>query len=415
MSEIIRNLLRRKLRSSLTIFGICIGILALVLLGSISEMMNRSISLALEYLTGQITVTSRGMGESSGMLTGEQVAKIGTIPGVKGVQRQVSVPIMEKDGSGDSGGFSVGNAVMGLGMDFAVDGQNRNFRYPIAHGRMIKPGERGVVVLGADVAFRRKVGPGDQVEFSKRRFKVVGVMSRTLSMPDSQALFPIEDARELLLEGNPFLKEVTKQAELLRGFAGMFGLKGMTGGMSFDARELTTQVAVGWEDGTDPDELAGRIKKDVSGTSVLAPSKMKKQIEQGMVVFSLIVFGTALIALVVGALSIINTMVTAISERTGEIGLKKALGAQTRDIVAEYLQEAAAIGTLGGALGVLLGAGLVFLLNWKMASSGFQLFLLTPRLAVGAVLFAGLLGVLAGIYPALRAARLQPVAALREN
>lgn len=424
MSEIIRNLMRRRLRSALTVFGICVGILALVLLGSISEMINRSISLGTQYLTGQITVTGGGMGHESGMLSKTQIEKIKAVPGVSGVQGQVSVPLAENGKGGEGGFMSFADTVMGLGIDFSVTELNRNFTLPLTSGRWIKSGERGVVVLGADVAFRKKVDVGDPVSFAGKRFEVVGVLERTLSVPDGMAIFAIDDARELLLESNPFLKEVAKQAEMLRAFMGFSGLsKGLgtaIGGggsltLDFDPRELTTQVAVGWKDGTDPDKLAEAIKKAVPGTTVLAPSKMKEQMEQGLVIFNLIIFGTALIALVVGALSVINTMITAISERTAEIGLKKALGAETRDIVVEYLKEAATIGLAGGLLGVLLGAALVFFLNWKTASTGIQIFLLTPRLAIGAILFAGFLGVVAGIYPALRAARLQPVDALRED
>jgi ABC-type antimicrobial peptide transport system permease subunit len=108
-------------------------------------------------------------------------------------------------------------------------------------------------------------------------------------------------------------------------------------------------------------------------------------------------------------------MIMAVSERFREIGLKKAVGAHTGQVLREYLVEATLIGFLGGAIGFALAAGLTSLVNLAGRASNQELFLVTPRLTAIALGFAVVLGVLAGLVPAFRAARLDPVRALRST
>jgi putative ABC transport system permease protein len=106
-------------------------------------------------------------------------------------------------------------------------------------------------------------------------------------------------------------------------------------------------------------------------------------------------------------------MAMSVAERTREIGIKRAIGARRRRIVRELVVEAGVIGTIGGLLGVALGAFVVVLVNEAGRSSGTVLFELTPGTAAFALAFSTVLGVIAGIIPAWSAARLDPVAALR--
>jgi putative ABC transport system permease protein len=116
---------------------------------------------------------------------------------------------------------------------------------------------------------------------------------------------------------------------------------------------------------------------------------------------------------VVGGLSVINTMAMSVTERTREIGIKRAIGGSRRRIVRELVAEAGLIGVIGGVLGLALGALVVFLANEAGRGSGTILFDLTAGTAVFAVAFSTILGMVAGIVPAWSAARLDPVQALR--
>jgi putative ABC transport system permease protein len=108
-------------------------------------------------------------------------------------------------------------------------------------------------------------------------------------------------------------------------------------------------------------------------------------------------------------------MTMSISERTKEIGLKKAVGAKPRSIMAEYLTEAGIIGLMGGSLGVGLGYLITNTINAALEKSGDKVFLLSPRLAIGSLIFSLVLGVVAGIYPAYYAVKINIVKALREE
>jgi len=109
----------------------------------------------------------------------------------------------------------------------------------------------------------------------------------------------------------------------------------------------------------------------------------------------------------------VNTMIMAVTERFREIGLKKAVGAHTGHVLREYLAEATVIGLVGGGLGYLLGVILTNVINLAGRASNLELFLVTPTLTAIALGFSVALGALAGVIPAFRAARLDPVTALR--
>ena len=121
----------------------------------------------------------------------------------------------------------------------------------------------------------------------------------------------------------------------------------------------------------------------------------------------------ALISLVVGGLSVINTMAMSVTERTREIGIKRAIGGSRRRIIRDLVAEAGLIGLIGGVLGLALGVIVVLVANEAGRASGTILFDLTVGTAAFAVAFSTVLGMVAGIVPAWSAARLDPVQAIR--
>jgi putative ABC transport system permease protein len=180
-----------------------------------------------------------------------------------------------------------------------------------------------------------------------------------------------------------------------------------------DTATLVTGVTVYGNHGVNLDNLADTINNQVGGVKATKPSTIVKSFKSGGALFTAITTGAALLALIVGGLSVINTMLMAVTERVREIGLKKAVGAHTRHILREYLLEATLIGAIGGTIGLLLGWGITSLVNAATAASNLSLFLVSWRLVIIALVFSVGLGAIAGIIPALRASRMDPVRALR--
>jgi putative ABC transport system permease protein len=151
----------------------------------------------------------------------------------------------------------------------------------------------------------------------------------------------------------------------------------------------------------------------VDNSATLTGAEFDEQVGASTAIFNAIIVGVAIISLVVGGLSVINTMAMSVAERTREIGIKRAIGGSRGRIIRALVAEAGLIGLIGGLIGLGLGALVVVLANEAGRASGTVLFDLTPETAIFAVGFSTILGMLAGIIPAWSAARLDPVTALR--
>src|SRR5207237_7888596 len=180
-----------------------------------------------------------------------------------------------------------------------------------------------------------------------------------------------------------------------------------------DPTTLATGINVYAKPGVDLDKLAQKINDTVPGVSAIAPSTLVNAFKSASVFLTAITTGAALLALIVGGLSVVNTMLMAVTERVREIGLKKAVGAHTYHVLREFLLEATLIGAIGGSIGLLLGWGITSLVNAATAAANLSLFLVSWRLVIIAIVFSVGLGAIAGIIPALRASRMDPVRALR--
>ena len=159
--------------------------------------------------------------------------------------------------------------------------------------------------------------------------------------------------------------------------------------------------------------VARRIERELDDVDAMTPLEFERSIKQPLQIFTSIIYAIALISLLVGGLSVINTMTMSVSERTREIGVRKAIGASNSQIMGQFIAESAVIGLIGGIAGLVLGLMVTSAGNAAGAMSGNALFLVSNRLLVGSLLFAVGLGTVSGLYPAYHAASLNPVEALR--
>ena len=157
--------------------------------------------------------------------------------------------------------------------------------------------------------------------------------------------------------------------------------------------------------------LKGLIPQESGGYfDVRTPNTWQDQNDQQNLMMSMVLGGIAGISLLVGGIGIMNIMLVTVTERTREIGIRKAIGAERKSIIAQFLIEAAVICGMGGILGILIGA-----LGTLIAGKFILQMILLPSttITIGAFAFSVVLGILFGMYPAIKASGLQPVVALR--
>ncbi|MBO0684082.1 MAG: ABC transporter permease [Candidatus Dormibacteraeota bacterium] len=394
--EILRNIGRRRLRSGLTILGIVIGIFALTTMGAMAEHFNALIGGGVTYYGSNIQV-----GSPAGQASLLPISKVQEIEKVQGVRRAFPAYYVPA---------KPGAAVISFGVpDFISysdpsEEQYSVFKTSMAQGHQLDPASRGDVVLGTSIAaeFNKHVGdtirlpvrPGDATrDFVNHPFKVVGILNATNTAPDSGAYVSQTDAQMLMAESlGPAVRSSIDTSKITSGIV-VYGPAGAS----------TAQL----------DTIAGRINQQVPGVKATRPTELVDNFKSGGAVFTAVTTAAAILALIIGGLSVVNTMIMAVTERRREIGLKKAVGAHTGNILREFLTEATLMGLIGGVLGYALGVGLTTLLNAAGQSANLAMFLITPALTAIAIGFAVALGALAGVIPALRAARMDPVQALR--
>jgi len=399
--EIVRNVTRHKLRSFLTIAGIVIGVLALTTMGAMAENFNALLDGGVKYFSSSIQVGPPDGQQSASLLPISKVEEIKKIDGVAAAFPTYG--FQAKPGAPPSFSFGVPDTIIAAD---PAENDWGNLKVTLAQGHQLETNTTGQVVLGSTIAkeFNKKVGdtidlpikPVDaKPDFINHTFTVVGILNLTRTAPDAFAYINIADGQMLLRDSLP--------AELRSAF----DVKAIAGGIDVYGKPGTSIAEL--------DKVATRINAQVPGVKATKPSQIVDSFKQGGAIFTTITTAAALLALIIGGLSVVNTMFMAVAERVREIGLKKAVGATTLNIMGEFLIEATLIGVVGGLIGYGLGAAITIFVNATTQPGQSTLFLLTPALTVFAIGFATVLGAAAGVLPAWRAARLDPVTALRNQ
>lgn len=369
LAFIARNLLGRPVRTALTVLGLAVAVAAVMLLMGISWGFERSF-LAIYRARGiDLVVVRAGISEQLSSNLDESLAgKIRAIPGVK----ELSPSLM------DAVSFEEANLASVLANGWEPDGLlARGLR--ILRGRTLRPGDGRDVLLGRVLALNLGKDIGQSLSIAGEPFQVVGVFESDSLFENGGLVMPLPELQR------------------------MMGRQG----------QVTGFVIIS-EPRTDPRELGRTIEAEVPGVAA-TPANDYVQANTQIRLSRAMSWATTVVALALGSIGLLNTMAMAVFERTGEIGLLRALGWRRRRILQLLMGETAALGLLGVALGTalaFLGARLVML---SPTSRGYIDPSLSPAvIAIGLAMGLGLT-LLGGAYPAWRASRLDPTEALRHE
>ena len=382
-----------------TVAGIAIGVAGIVALGAMAERIVAFIEGGDRFVLGQISVAGRGMGmgagfTAGGLLPAASIEAIRKVEGVQGVQPQVMLPLNPSTSQ-----FLTLTQELVVGMDVSIPTPNRHYpELPVRDGRFLRAADRRRAVVGAAFAASHGLAVGSPLVLEGERYEVVGVLERMMTAPDRFVIVPIADARDQWVAKDRLLRTLLA-----------------SGAAALRADDLNTGAAVGWRPGADPDVVALRIRAQVSGVNVQIPSELSALLRSSTAFFSALLVGIGALALVIGGLSLANTVAAAVFERIRDFGVKRALGASDWHLAREVLAEALAVTISGGVLGVALAITLGVSVDRWVQRAGQELFLFSPRLLGGALVFSLALGTAAATYAALRIVRLSPAEAIRRG
>ena len=387
ISFVLKNISRRKLRTALTLLGIIIGIAMIIALISLGDSMKLSISNQLSQLGSErimvIPKTSGGFGMPLSSISLEE-KDLNTIKKVHGVE--IVMPIIMNSLPVKYKNTETMSTVIGVNSKDAQAYLSDVQNLEIQSGRIIKENERFSVIIGSNVAkdIFEGIKINDKLTIAGKDVRVVGIMNATGSTAEDNAII-------ISIEG---MKEIT-------------------------GKDTISYILV--KANEDPKTVAQRIEdalQKLHGSqpfSVMTTEQLIQRIGNVIGIISLVFVGIAAISLLVAGFGIMNTMLMSVMERTREIGTMKTVGATNRRILSIFLSEAALVGFIGGAIGVVLGYvlfdGIIRVVSGLIGST--LPFVISPVLIAFALGFSVLVGVVSGLYPARRAAKLDPVEALR--
>jgi putative ABC transport system permease protein len=389
-----RSITANKLRSGLTILGIVIGITAVIAMISIGEGAKKQLAQSIENLgSNQLNVlpgfiqpgrgivsAGRGTAQSLKMRDVDVIKKI---EGVKAVSPEISRRFQVISSSGKNTNV----LVIGVTPEYLLV---RNSK--VEKGYFFKENDLNrFAVLGPTVAedlFGEEDPIGKTIRINKVNFKVIGVLEAKGSIgfinADEVVLIPLL-VMQKILTGSEYLSLIAVQAE---------------------SSELVDKVK---DDITNALLKEHKVSPENQDFSVIAAQQFLNTFNALINTMTIFLASIAAISLVVGGIGIMNMMLTSVTERTKEIGLRKAIGAKKKEILMQFLIESFILTLIGGIFGIILGSlisiGVSKFANITSEVSLYSIFL--------SLTFSSLVGIIFGYWPAKRAAELDPIVALR--
>ena len=395
----LKNLKSNILRTGLTMLGVIIGVAAVIAMIGIVEGGQIWLVQSIERLGSNLLfVWKRSLtleeqrqfsGRSLGLRYGDALALRQQFPDL------VTIPIIEIDQQLKTGDREFSGEVTGTWPEYQ---EVRNFH--AEHGRFLIQSDltewKRVVVLGKEVSeklFGSESALDQEVKIGDHRFTVVGVM-------EPKGTFRRTNYDEMI-----FVPITT----MMRRFTGDDRIRRLIihvpqrGGME----QVTQQVH----------SLLVQLHDGVDDVGVHSQGEFLNAVDQTIWTFRMVLGGVAAVALLVGGIGIMNIMLVTVTERTREIGLRKAIGARRRDILLQFLVESVTISAIGGGVGIVCGIGAAYgfggFVAQSMPGGGDWGAVVQPSAIMIAFSFALIVGVFFGLYPAMKASNLDPAEALR--
>ena len=359
---IIKNLMRRSVRSGLTLLGIAIGVAAVVALGAIAEGITSNFASAVGGSNNDLLITqAEAIDPALSSLDDTIGERLRSVPGVERVEPGVYTWVTTEDLPFFLlFGYEIGSTAMS--------------HYRIVEGKPVSgPGQ---IAVGRRATESIEIAIGDNLRLYGTPFRVVGIYETGQGVEESGGVLTLEDAQSVA----QFERKVSL-------------------------------YEIGLRRGEDTDGVIGRIdglhlELKVSKTSERESNQQYEQMLQGFA------WGIAAIAIFIGGLGMMNSMVMSVLERTREIGTLRALGWSRWRVLRIILGESIALSGAGGVVGILLGIGLAKLAGMVPGMGVLLTGVFTPSIFAQGMVTALVLGLVGGVYPAWRAAGLRPVEAL---
>lgn len=368
-----------KMRSFLTMLGIIIGVMAVTLLVSL-----------VQGATNAITDELSGLGGSNLSCMVTKATPRIELEEVMALQDKKEIGLVSVYNSGKGTATAAGSQE-----EVSIIGINQNYQVlndlKITDGRYLFDTDSEYrlsnCMVGSGVAtnlFGNHDVLGETVRVNGKDFTIVGILeesgSSSMNSIDLNVYLPFETAQRLLKQ---------------------------SGVMTFDASAASAEKVEAAEK-TLNSFLKGKVGED--NYTVLNMGSLIEMIETVYNVLGYLLAGIGGISLVVGGVGIMNIMLVSVTERTKEIGIRKAIGAQKSDIIVQFLIESVVLSLMGGFIGIVLSGGILGIVNVFATGYHFSITLTVALIAVG---FSIGVGIIFGIYPANRAAKLKPIDALR--
>ncbi|CAM4468732.1 ABC transporter permease [Paenibacillus typhae] len=384
MKMAIKSILSSKVRAFLTMLGIIIGVSSVIALVSVGQGTTSQITESLSSLgTNQLTVNIMGRGATTS-LTYEEALALGEIEGVDNVSPVISGNVTAKHGT-----ENVSVSVEGITPAYE-DVQN----FHVQSGRFLLDIDtkyrQKVALIGSDTAedlFGTDSPVGERIQLNGTSFKIVGLLeskgSTSGGSSDEKILIPISTAERFL------------QSKGVRSIT-------ITTTSNGNVEEVKTKLE---------STLGAKFSSAENAYSVFDSQEMLETVNETSATLSLALGGIAGISLFVGGIGIMNIMIVSVNERTREIGIRKAIGAKKINILMQFMIESVVLSGLGGLIGVGLGLGA----SWAVGNYTSMNVATSWNMVLISFSFSLIIGIVFGMIPANKAARMRPIYALRND